>query len=253
MREALNRASDGRTPIPSASRWFRDFWTGLLDLVYPPKCLVCGEIQRKYLCEQCLEQIVFIEPPVCGRCGAPTPEGRCAECAGIEFSFDSARAVGVYDGVLKEAIHALKYSGHRVLAPVLGALLVEHLRSRGGFVSRIGPVVPVPIHPSRVRQRGFNQSELLAAEIGRAFGLPVASDALERTRRTRPQVDLPIDQRSENVRGAFRAARQDVISGRSLLLIDDVFTTGSTVNSAAQALRDAGAREVHILTLARSV
>jgi len=226
---------------------------GLLDLVYPPKCLVCGEMQPKYLCGECIAEIALIEPPVCARCGAPPQDGRCIQCQGIEFSFDSARAVGVYDGVLKEAIHQLKYSGHRVLGPVLGALLVEHLRGRPDFIRRIDCIVPVPIHRSRARRRGFNQSELLAQEVGWVFELPVLPQAIERHRPTRPQVDLPIEERSENVRGAFRVVRQDAVSGRILLLIDDVFTTGSTVDSAASALRDAGAGEIHVLTLARSV
>jgi ComF family protein len=231
----------------------RDLWSGLLDLVYPPKCLVCGDMQPEYFCEACRAEIVFIQPPVCSRCGAPIQDGPCAECFGIEYAFDAARAVGVYDGPLREAIHQLKYSGHRVLAPVLGGLLVDHLRGRSGFIQRIGCIVPMPIHTSRRRQRGFNQSALLAEPVGRAFALPVVERALIRTHATRPQVDLPIEMRRENVEGAFQVAGADAVAGRSVLLIDDVFTTGSTADSAARALRDAGAREIHVLTLARSV
>ena len=246
-------SSEGKRRSVRASNLLRDLWTGLLDLAYPPKCLVCGEMQPKFLCDACLAEVVLIEPPVCSQCGAPLQEGRCPECRHeVEFAFNSARAVGQYDGVLKEAIHQLKYSGHRVLGPVLGALIVEHLR-RSALVPRVACIVPMPIHPSRVRQRGFNQSELLAAEVSRAFGLPLLPRALVRTRPTRPQVDLPIEKRRENVEGAFKVVREDAVAGRSILLVDDVLTTGSTADSAARALRDAGAREIHVLTLARSL
>ncbi|MBI2843631.1 MAG: ComF family protein [Armatimonadetes bacterium] len=234
-------------------RLVRDIWCGLLDLVYPPKCLVCGKMQPKYLCDACVEQIVYIDPPICRRCGAPLTEGRCLECAGAEFEFNSAESVGVYEGVLREAIHQFKYSRHRVLGPVLGGLLVEHMRSRGDLKYRAASIVPVPIHKSRLRMRGFNQSEMLAEHIGKSLSLPVLRDALLRSKPTRAQVDLPVEVRKENVHGVFQVKRRDAVSGRILLLIDDVYTTGSTADSAARALRAAGAEEIHVLTLARSV
>lgn len=239
----------------SAITGLNDLWSGLLDLVYPPKCLVCGDMQSKYLCAECLSEIVFINPPppICSRCGAPNQENGCGECRGVEFAFDSARGVGIYDGALKEAIHQLKYSGHEVIAPVLGMLIVDHLKSRSIFISQIDCIVPMPIHASRLRQRGFNQSELLAREIGRAFELPILPRTLIRGRATRPQVELSVEERLPNVDGAFEVVRSDAVSGRRVLLVDDVFTTGSTSDSASRALRDAGAGEVHVLTLARSV
>ena len=245
-----------RNIFPVKLSWclLRDFWSGLLDLVYPPKCLICDEMQPNYLCTDCLKQIQFIEGRICRSCGAPLQEEKwCTECDGVEYCFDSARSVGVYDGVLKEAIHQFKYSGHRVLAPVLGELLVNHLRKDTACLRRVNCIVPVPIHSSRLRQRGFNQSELLAEELSREFALPLVRKALVRARATRPQVNLPTDKRHDNVQNAFRVARTDAIEGRNILLIDDVFTTGSTVDSAARSLREAGAREVHILTLARSL
>lgn len=240
------------TPVPKV---LLDLWSGLLDLVYPPKCLVCGDMQPKYFCEECLKQVVYIQPPVCSNCGAPRDpnESRCRECHGVEFCFNAASAVGVYDGVLKEAIHQFKYSGHRVMGPILGELLVDYLHAHRGMLLHTNCVIPVPIHHSRERQRGFNQSDILAAEIGRAFSLPVLPSVLVRTIPTHPQVDLPIDKRRNNVERAFKVRREDAVSGRSILLVDDVFTTGSTVDSAASALRDAGASYIHVLTLARSV
>ncbi len=235
------------------SSLLRDLWNGVLDLVYPPKCLVCGEIGPSYLCENCASQVEYIRPPICRRCGAPMQEGRCVECRGTEFEFDSAQSVGVYDGVLRDAIHQLKYSGHRVLGPLLGHMMVEYLRGRMDLVRQVGCIVPVPIHPSRVRERGFNQSELLATQIGRGLAIPVLPNVLVRTRRTRPQVNLPFGERWENMIGAFAVKRPDAVAGRSVLLVDDVFTTGSTSHAASLALHNAAAREVHVLTLARSM
>lgn len=232
----------------------RNIWDGILDLLYPPKCLVCGDMQPKYLCSDCLSQITFINPPVCRRCGAPVQENEpCHGCSQVELGFDSARSVGAYDGVLKEAIHQLKYSGHRVMAPILGGLIVDYLREQNAWLRRTSCIVPIPIHSSRLRSRGFNQSELLAVEISRVFALPMVGASLVRWRSNQPQVDLPLDKRHENVQGIFRVIRADSIAGRSVLLIDDVYTTGSTVDSAARVLREAGAREVHVLTLARSL
>ncbi|MEN6520182.1 MAG: ComF family protein [Armatimonadota bacterium] len=238
----------------NSRRFLRDIWDGALDLIYPPKCLVCGEMQQKYFCDECLAGIAWIEPPVCSFCGKPIDEKPCLECNEMDFAFDSARSVAAYDGTLKEAIHKFKYSGQRVLGPVLAALVVDHLRRRDQ-IRRVGCIIPVPIHPTRLRYRGFNQSEILAEEIGRAFGLPVLVQVLNRTRPTRPQVNLRIDERHGNVEGAFEvgpgSARR--ISGMKVLLVDDVYTTGSTSDAAARALKDAGAAEVHVLTLARSL
>lgn len=230
-----------------------EIWRGLIDLVYPPKCLVCGDMQATYLCASCYADIERIKPPCCPRCAMPTPEGPCRECPGVDFSFDSATAAGVYSGVLKDAIHQLKYSGHRVMAPYLYELLVELLRSRNVLLQKIDCIVPVPIHPKRQRERGFNQSELLARGVGRALAIPVLSNAIRKSRLTPRQVELTGSLRREIVVGAFEVVRVDGFAGRRVLLIDDVFTTGSTCDAAASALRSGGAREIHVLTVARSV
>lgn len=240
--------------IESCKGTVKGIFAGLLDLVYPPKCLVCDDMQAKYLCDTCILEINNLEPPVCHRCGIPMSENRCTECADVNFAFDSARAVGEYDGVLKEAIHKLKYSGHRVMAPALGALLVELLHSKhAGYLRQCECIVPIPIHPSRLKMRGFNQSELLAMEVAHSFGIPMVTNAVVRYRPTNPQVNLPLDERHENVRNAFEVVRKEDIAGKRVLLVDDVFTTGSTLDAAAQVIRDAGAKEVHVLTVAHSL
>jgi len=234
-------------------QFLQDIWEGALDLVYPPKCLVCGDMQPKYFCDECLADIVWINPPVCSYCGMPVDARNCLECAEVDFSFDSARSAAVYDGALKDAIHQFKYSGHKVLGPILAELVVRYLRGKPERLRLVDCVIPVPIHPSRLRQRGFNQSEILADEIGRAFSLPVLKGNLTRIRPTRPQIDLPRDKRRENVADAFYVETKNGVAGRNILLVDDVFTTGCTSDAAARTLKDAGAKAVHVLTLARSV
>ncbi|MEN6372756.1 MAG: ComF family protein [Armatimonadota bacterium] len=245
----------GSGTLSANNQLLKDIWGGLLDLIYPPKCLVCGEMQPKYFCDDCLAGIAWIKPPVCSYCGNPVDEKPCLECNRVEYAFDSARSVAAYDGTLKEAIHRFKYSGQRVLGPILAAFVVDYLRGKRDQLRRVGCIIPIPIHPARLRYRGFNQSEILAEEIGKAFGLPVLMNVLNRTRPTRPQINLKREDRHSNVEGAFEVepGLAGRISGMKVLLIDDVYTTGSTSDAAARALKSAGAAEVHVLTLARSI
>ena len=167
----------------------------------------------------------------------------CEECKGVDFGFESARAPLRYEGVGKRIVHALKYEGY---LPVVGKLMVPMMRDvlSGNF----DVVVPVPLHPSRLRRRGFNQAGLIANGLADKIKKPV-SDRLEAVRKTRDQVDLSATGRRANVEGAFRA--RGVVRGRALL-VDDVFTTGATMSACAGALRKAGAEEVHALSLCRT-
>ena len=228
-------------------------WLGVLDLVFPPKCLVCGEIQDHYLCSDCVSKITFLSPPVCRRCAMPLVEGVCPECRGVDFAFDSAHAVGAYEGVLRDAIHAFKYNSQKVLCEPLAKLMIDYLAANRILLSSIDVIVPVPIHFAREKARGFNQAELLAFRIGQEFRLPAVSDALVRLSAERAQVDLPLDMRKLNVENAFSIKNKAAVAGSRVMLVDDVFTTGSTCDAAAAALRSAGAREIHVFTLARSV
>ncbi len=247
--------STGGVPLKTnISSLIRDTWVGLLDLVYPPKCLVCGDIQSEYFCEKCRAEIVPITPPICFVCGASLVEGYCRDChSGTEFAFDAARAVASYEGTIKEAIHQLKYSGHRIIAPALGAMLVEFLQTKSDIVHRADCVIPMPVHPSKERQRGFNQAELIAREVADAFALPLLTNALIRSKPTRPQVDLSLEARKTNTLGAFEVVRVDGVTNRCVLLIDDVLTTGGTAHAAAWSLKEVGAREVLVATVARAI
>ena len=182
--------------------------------------------------------------------GPPPPAvPPCATCKATPLRYDYARSAAVYEGALREALHAFKFAGRRALAGPLGDLAAE--QCVGSLPEGIDALIPVPLARERERERGFNQATLLARRIGRRLGAPTRPGWLVRTRSTRPQSDLSAAERRANVRGAFRAT--DRVAGRHLLLIDDILTTGATLEACARALREAGARRVGVLTVARVV
>ena len=230
----------------------------VLSVVLSPACAVCDLVldhpTRGPVCAACWRSILPLTPPICDRCGYPLPTWRaislplerCPRCRRTARLVDRARAIGPYDGALRSIVHALKYEGRRSLARPLGALM-----RRYGLDLLEGAVcaIPVPLHPSRRRHRGFNQ----AADLARHLGLPVVA-ALRRVRATRTQTGLPAGQRHGNVRDAFAATRG--LSGLAdsiVVLVDDVCTTGATLEACARALKQAGVREVRALTAARVV
>ncbi len=185
-------------------------------------------------------------------------EPRCGLCQRMEPSFARAAAYGSYDGGLRELIHLLKYEQVRPAANVLGRMLAEVMASlEPGFGDRPVLVVPVPLHARKLRQRGFNQSELItqaALKLRRAGNrLALRAKALERCRETQSQIGLTRHQRRENMRGAFAVAQPDEVAGREILLVDDVFTTGTTASECARVLRRAGVAKVWVATVARTL
>lgn len=230
----------------------------LLSVLLAPACVGCGDLLQTPLagpmCDACWQAIVPLTPPLCTRCGDSIPAWRvtdlvhahCARCRRGGSHVSRLVAAGAYEGTLRAAIHALKYDGRRTLAGRLGALMRE---AGTELIADADGVVPVPLHASRLRARGFNQ----AADLARAIGLPVAP-VLRRTRATDPQADLPAARRHGNVRGAFAAAHAiRRWNGAVLVLVDDVSTTGATLDACASALLAAGAAEVRALTAARAV
>jgi competence protein ComFC len=221
--------------------------SALADLFYPQRCVGCDRRASDLLCRTCFEALPRIGRPVCTRCGMPTAfETRvCDECKSVDFAFESARAPLKYTGVGEEIVHALKYRGYTRVAERLAApLMLEVLDAK----DRFDAVVPVPLHRSRLRRRGFNQARLLARGVARRLNAPL-SGTLQVVRRTRDQVELSAAQRRANVSGAFGA--RDRVRGK-VLLVDDVFTTGATMSACAETLLRAGAREVHALSLCRT-
>lgn len=227
---------------------------GFLDLLFPPACQVCRSRGDFPLCPDCLNSFPLIRPPICQKCGLPLRGPgdltfTCVPCRRRRWSFTAARAAGVYDGALREAIHALKFRRRQALAGPLGELLAS--AAADPVFRNVNLVVPVPLHPRRARERGFNQSELLAEVVARRLGLIVDATGLRRVRPTAPQTGLDADARRANIRDAFVAARG--FRNQKIVLVDDVISTGSTVRECARVLRAAGAGEVVVLALARAV
>jgi ComF family protein len=188
-----------------------------------------------------LRRVERLSLPLCGICAQPVdPAGPPHGCRRASAALTTIFAVGAYMGPLREAVHALKYHGRHGVAATLAALLAPAVAP---FLQEGDLLVPVPLHPTRERARGYNQSAILASELQYLLPVEVATAALRRTRATADQTALSADQRAANVRGAF-TARADAVSGRRIWLLDDVYTTGATLRASAQALRAAGAREV---------
>jgi len=240
-----------------AAEGWRPWITAALDLVFPPLCPVCGELpgagRRDPLCGACWEGFERIAPPWCRCCGAPLGiEGLCGDCRRRRPRFAYARAATLYGGLVREAIHAFKFGGRRGMAGPLGDLLAGlGPSSLPGAAPEA--LVPVPLHPSRARERGYDQALLLARRLGRAWGVPVAAEALQRAVATEPQTDLDAVARRRNVRNAFAVRRPGLIVGRHVVLVDDVLTTGATAGECARTLYGAGAAAVGVLTVARAL
>jgi len=218
----------------------------LLDLLFPPRCAGCGR-SGSWLCSACISEIEFIEPPLCSRCGLPSVENPCLSCQIDPLAIQGIRGVGYLRGPLKRAVYQFKYRQKRKLALPL-ADLMHHYLLENPLPAEL--IVPVPLHMDRLRERGYNQAALLARELSARSGLPLEEGSLVRIRETAPQVVLKADERRKNVRGAFRG-QGEKLRGRQVLLIDDVSTTGATLEACAEALREKGVRSVWALVLAR--
>jgi ComF family protein len=230
----------------------------VLSVVFAPACAACGELlehpTRGPVCAACWHSILPLTPPLCDSCGDPLPTwriisvplARCPRCRRARRTVDRARAIGSYDGALRAIVHALKYEGRRSLAKPLAELM----KDRGADVlAGSDCLVPVPLHPSRRRTRGFDQ----ALDLARHLGVPI-HQALRRVRATPTQTGLPAAKRHRNVRGAFALApRARSLAGATAVLVDDVSTTGATLEACARVLKEAGVREVRALIAARVV
>jgi ComF family protein len=225
---------------------YEPYLSALADLFYPERCVGCERRASDVLCRTCFDTLPRVGSPVCGRCGLPTAFATfvCEECKNVDFGFQSARAPLKYDGVGKQVVHALKYRGYKRVVGRLAAPLMLQVVGEDHFDA----VVPVPLHSSRLRKRGFNQAKLLARGVAEKMKATV-SDTLEVVRSTRDQVELSAAQRRANVAGAYTATKP--LRGK-ILLIDDVFTTGATLSACAGTMVRAGAEEVHALSLCRT-
>jgi ComF family protein len=252
---------------------FASLMGSLFSTIFPSDCRLCGalltNVSRVPVCETCLGSILPISVPQCCVCGEVLPlryeftngEARCADCAMEPPLFSRAVAYGAYDTGLREMIHLLKYERVRPAANVLGRMLAEAIEPlEGDWEGRVPVMIAVPLHAEKMRQRGFNQSELIAASALRSLRrkelmpeLSLNITALIRRRATESQIGMSIEQRQANIRGAFKVVRADQVADRDVLLVDDVFTTGATVSECTRVLRRAGAVNVYVATVARAL
>ena len=233
----------------TARYWlYHAFWVSL-DWLYPPVCGGCGKKGARW-CRACQDQVLKLQNQICPRCGSFEPHGLlCKDCQNNSVPFEACRCWGQYGGPLREAIHRLKYQNDVGLAEALSGHLIE-LFSGSGW--EIDLITAVPLGLKRRKQRGYNQSSLLALPLALAVNVPFKPRAIDRARETASQVGLSASLRQENVCGAF-VARSLLVKDKVVLIIDDVTTTGSTLSSCAQSLLDGGAKQVYCLTLAKSM
>ena len=255
--------------------YIASFLSAFIDFLYPPFCFICkkdtfGE-ENKFVCKSCLDQIEEIEPPFCTKCGKSFPSKEaflniekpvCGRCEKKSENIYYSRTIGLgkYDSVLKELIHLYKYNKKKELEKVLTALLMRKIKADSKTL-QADLIVPVPLHWIKKRKRGFNQSEELGRYISKKLKIPMAN-YLKRRKNTKPQIGLSGEERRRNVKNAFGvrwlSRRLGIfynysfysIKDKSIVLIDDVVTTGATVNECSKVLKRAGAKEVKVICLA---
>ncbi len=229
----------------------------LTSLFFPPHCASCGAdtVGGAHLCAGCAGMAKKITAPFCQRCSEPFAGAidgtfTCANCAGRNLHFDCAVARYLSRGVVREFVHRFKYDRHFYLRHPLTDWLAETLDDERIRARPIDALVPVPLHSARFREREFNQADVLAELLGKRARLPLLR-ALDRIRYTTTQTRLDRHERMENLRNAFRVRHTPAVQNRHLVLVDDIFTTGSTVDECARVLRAAGAASVRVVTVAR--
>ena len=226
----------------------RQAWSWFIDLLFPPRCGGC-QTAGSLWCEACRAAIKPIEPPWCEKCGQMLAADRvCANCRAHPLQIERIRSAALFEGVLRQAIHRFKYERLSSLAEPFGDMLADYWRAEQLAADWL---IPVPLHSSRERDRGYNQSELLARQLAHRVNVPLSSRGLRRTRATAVQMTLNAAQRRENVAGAFECVEPRV-RGARVVIVDDVGTTGATLDACAQAVLKAGAAAVMGLTLART-
>jgi competence protein ComFC len=223
-------------------------------LFFPPVCLACNnriDSSFQILCDNCRDMLVTITENYCEKCGGPLQDGKCETCSTTEFYFDLARSAFVYQTPVRELIHHLKYDSLRSPAAFLA-------RAMTGITPNNDPgryydyIMAVPLHHVRRRERGYNQSWIIAKKISAELGIP-HKKLVYRKNNTRSQTNLSREARLHNLREAFVLYKGAAVAGKRIILVDDVFTTGTTVNEISRLLRDNGAKEIIVMTAARAV
>ncbi len=225
----------------------------MLFLLYPPRCPICEslrDVRKAGICSNCRKKISYASEPRCKKCGKKLKREiaeYCEDCRKCQHEFTQARASWLYQDPVRGAVYRFKNCNRREYAFVFAE---EMIRSNAIWLSNIKAdfIVPIPLHKKKRRQRGYNQAELLAAEISKRSGIPLRKDLLYKRKETRQQKSLTRQERKANLKDAFWV-KEKITKEQSFLLIDDVYTTGSTADAAASVLKEAGAKEVYLLCL----
>ncbi|MDI9476257.1 MAG: ComF family protein [Natronincolaceae bacterium] len=235
-----------------------EYTNAFLDLIYPSKtiCYICGgtlEENAKYsLCSNCYNNLPFIPEHHCTKCSTPLrmiEDGPiCRQCKDTNYYFDRAISIAEYKKDVKTLIYKLKYSGHTYLATTIGCIMADKLKQEG---IETDIIIPVPLYKRKEKERGFNQAILISKYMAEKTNMPLNIDAFIRIKNTKVMHNLSRRERLENVKGAFKVINRGTIANKDVLLVDDIFTTGSTVNSCSKELTDNGAKSVTVLTFAR--
>lgn len=232
---------------PAAGRKAAD---QILGLLYPQVCPFCGKVSGERICSACRKELRYIEEPRCMRCGKPlriAEQEYCLDCEQRSHSYERGLSLWVHSGSVQSAVYQFKYHNRRIYSRFFAQELLERYEEA---IRRwnIALIVPIPLSKKRRRERGFNQAELLAKEIGKKLEIPVESKRLVRVKNTKPQKEMDARGRRSNLKDAFAWKGERPIRG-NILLIDDIYTTGNTIDHAAGTLKNAGARKVYFLTV----
>lgn len=232
----------------------RDYLQAFKDVIFPRLCFCCEiKILQGFLCAECQERINFTQIFSCRACGRLTihnKTGICAGCVDKELPYNQLVSAVAYAPPITELIHFFKYKNGSYLIDFFGPLLINHIKKTGFTAQNYDFITPVPIHPSKLKERGYNQSQLIAQTLANYFKKPLKNDIIFETKYHKSQTKFKNAQRGKNILGAFQVKKD--LSGKKIILVDDIFTTGATVKACAQALKDNGAREILVITLVKT-
>lgn len=239
----------------------RGLLKGLRDLIYPNCCLACKNrikpcgAEQNFICAPCRDKIEMNLPPFCACCGRRLAKDSlvkniCSGCLKTKFHFDRAFSPCRYSGTIKKLIHEFKYAGRDYLGQSFGPIMNNFIKEYSLPVEYVDFIIPIPLHNSRLREREFNQAQILSEQVGKEFNKKVLTGVLIRNKATKTQTELNPEERRLNVEKSFYVTKPALVKNRNLLLIDDVFTTGATSSEAARSLKESGAGIVFVMTLA---
>jgi competence protein ComFC len=226
----------------------------VFDILFPPKCAICGAYDRGAICTSCETLIQPLKSPFCRICGKPKDrffqKDLCNDCNSGYPVFNMARSAFIYDGVLKEALHKFKFCSKKKLGEALGVLLSKHLSASDIPLQDIDVIIPIPLPRKRQQERGYNQSAVIAEILAGHFNIELDVNSLIKIKDIKRQHDLKREDRFVNIKGAFKCRKTTY---KKALLIDDIYTTGATVQEASLAMKDAGITDIYVMTLARAI